>query len=109
MSNEQLTTTVNILDKDYRIVCPPEEQEALRSAACYLDSKMREIRASGKVFGLDRIAVIAALNIANDMLATTREASALKEDTQRHIQRLVERLDNACASTANSNFDCDSN
>ncbi|WP_211830625.1 cell division protein ZapA [Kistimonas asteriae] len=95
MSNEQLTTTVNILDKDYRISCPPEEQEALTSAARYLDSKMREIRASGKVIGLERIAVMAALNIAHDMLISSREANALKEDTQRHIQILVERLDDA--------------
>lgn len=65
MSN---TTKVNILDKEYLIGCPEEEQAALRQSANYLDQKMREIRASGKIHGLERIAVMAALNIAHEFL-----------------------------------------
>ena len=62
------TTKVLILDKDYMITCPEGEQAALRQSANYLDEKMREIRASGKIHGLERIAVMAALNIAHEFL-----------------------------------------
>ena len=54
------SVTVQILDKEYSIICPPEERSSLVSAARYLDGKMREIRSSGKVIGADRIAVMAA-------------------------------------------------
>ena len=60
--------TVQILDKEYSIICPQEERSNLVSAARYLDGKMREIRSSGKVVGADRIAVMAALNITHDLL-----------------------------------------
>jgi len=62
------TTKVDILDKDYLIACPEEERAALHKSAAYLDNKMREIRASGKIHGLERIAVMAALNIAHEFL-----------------------------------------
>ena len=62
------SVTVQILDKEYSIICPPEERNNLVSAARYLDGKMREIRSSGKVIGADRIAVMAALNITHEML-----------------------------------------
>ncbi|MBD8707393.1 cell division protein ZapA [Pseudomonas sp. CFBP 13711] len=67
MSNGN-SITVQILDKEYSIICPQEERTNLVSAARYLDGKMREIRSSGKVIGADRIAVMAALNITHDLL-----------------------------------------
>lgn len=95
MSDKQLTTTINILDKDYRISCPSEHQEALNTAASYLDNRMREIRESGKVLGLERIAVIAALNLSHEMLISSQVVHTTKEDTQQHIQRLMKKLDDA--------------
>ena len=59
---------VSILDKDYKVACPPGEQTALLESAKYLDSRMREVRDSGKILGSERIAVITALNLANDLL-----------------------------------------
>lgn len=59
---------VRILDKEYQVACRDEERETLTSSAQYLDRKMKEIRDSRKVIGADRIAVMAALNIANDLL-----------------------------------------
>ncbi|MGO2515908.1 MAG: cell division protein ZapA, partial [Corynebacterium variabile] len=61
------SVTVQILDKEYSIICPQEERSNLVSAARYLDGKMREIRSSGKVIGADRIAVMAALNIPSSL------------------------------------------
>lgn len=63
-----LAITVTILDRDYQIACTHEEKESLLAAARYLDQKMREIRDRGNVIGIDRIAVMAALNIAHDFL-----------------------------------------
>ena len=74
------TLTVQILDKDYCIACPADERANLENAARYLDGKMREIRSGGKVIGADRVAVMAALNIAHEHLSkkhSTTEIPAL--------------------------------
>ena len=68
MSSGANVVTVHILDKEYRIACPPEEQDELLRSAKYLSKKMKEIRDSGKVIGTDRIAVMAALNISHELL-----------------------------------------
>ena len=67
------TITVSIFDKDYQVSCPADEVQALRDSAFYLDQKMREIKKSGSVLGLDRLAVMTALNITNDFLSVDRE------------------------------------
>jgi cell division protein ZapA len=59
---------VSILERSFRIACSPEEEAGLRQAVEYLDRRMREIRDSGKVVGHERIAVMAALNIAHELL-----------------------------------------
>ena len=69
MSNDNAqAVTITILGKEYLIACPEEERNQLLSSAEFLDKKMREIRDSGKVIGTDRIAVMAALNLANELL-----------------------------------------
>jgi cell division protein ZapA len=60
--------TVKILGREYRLSCAPEEKLALLNAVNYVDAKMSAIRAHGRVMGTDRIAVLAALNIANELL-----------------------------------------
>jgi len=88
------SVTVQILDKEYSIICPPEERSNLVSAARYLDGKMREIRSSGKVIGADRIAVMAALNITHDLLhkQDTPEL-AVNGSTREQVRDLLERVD----------------
>lgn len=66
--SEQNTLEVKILDKEYLVACPEDKQQALRDASMQLDSKMREIRSSGKIFGSERIAVMAALNLTYDLM-----------------------------------------
>lgn len=68
MSGAPNTTKVYILDKEYLIACPPEEEQALLNSADHLDKQMREIRNTGKIHGLERIAVMAALNITHEFL-----------------------------------------
>ncbi len=64
--------TVKILAKEYQIACPEEEKHNLIEAAMLLDSRMKEIRVNGRVIGLERIAVMVALNLAHDLLKMDR-------------------------------------
>lgn len=66
MSSE--TVYVKILDKEYQVACPPEERGALLQSAQVLDERMRMIKNSGSVIGLERIAVMAALNLSHELL-----------------------------------------
>lgn len=70
MSNEASAIDVNIMGREFRVSCTEEERDDLLQAVDYLDVKMREIRDAGKVVGVDRIAIMAALNIAHELLRT---------------------------------------
>ena len=70
MSGNVKTLDVTILDRDFRIACPEDERAELLDAVAYLDKKMREIRDVGKVATVERIAIMAALNIAHELLTT---------------------------------------
>ncbi len=95
MANSLNTLTVSILDRDFRINCPADSQDELTGAAKLLDDKMREIRnashSSGKVLGTDRIAVIAALNIAHQLQQLQNQQAQAAEE----VERINERLDEA--------------
>lgn len=67
------TVTVRILDKEYQVACPAEQEAELIVSASYLDKQMRSIRESGKVIGLERIAVMAALNISHELLRASEQ------------------------------------
>jgi cell division protein ZapA len=74
---EQLT--VKILGREYRLTCAPDEKDALLAAVAYVDEKMTAIRDHGKITGNDRIAVFAALNIANELLTTRAPQGPLSD------------------------------
>jgi cell division protein ZapA len=84
--------SVSILDKDYKIACPPGEQTALLESARFLDSKMREMRDSGKIMGSERIAVITALNIANDLLRAGNLDKSLGEELPPRLKNLENKI-----------------
>lgn len=87
--------TVRILEKEYHVACPANEKSALLASADLLNQKMREIRDTGKVVGLDRVAVMAALNIANELLETKGQDAELKDIVGLRIKSMRERLDEA--------------
>lgn len=91
----QNTISVKILDKEYQVSCPPDEVDALKRSAEYLDKQMRDIRNNVTVFGLDRIAVMAALNITNDLLRQTKLVRRLKSGSESQIQAMSEKIDKA--------------
>lgn len=89
------TVTVSILDKTYQVACPPEEVTALRASADYLDGKMREVKNNAGVLGLDRIAVMAALNIANEFLSEASKGKDTIANQDRELAQLTGKLDSA--------------
>ena len=87
--------SIRILEKEYQVACPANEKTALMESAEMLNQKMREIRDSGKVVGLDRVAVMAALNMANELLQRTGEDQELKDIVGLRVKAMRERLDSA--------------
>ncbi len=92
MSAQSQAIKVHILDKEYLVACPPEEREALHASAEYLSDRMKEIRDTGKIVGADRIAVMAALNMAHDLLQNGSNADHEQQISQR-IRALQEKVD----------------
>lgn len=82
---------VRILDQEYTVACPEGAKNDLLQSADYVDRKMREIRQGGKVVGTDRIAVMAALNLAHELLEAQAENERLADVRQR-LARLDERI-----------------
>jgi cell division protein ZapA len=85
--------SVRILEKEYQVSCPANERTALLDSAEMLNVKMREIRDSGKVVGLDRIAVMAALNMANELLKTKAKDEAIESSLGPRLKVLNERVE----------------
>jgi len=92
MKDENIPVTVKILEKDYRIACAANHKESLEDSAALLNDKMVEIRQTGKVIGSDRIAVMAALNLAHDLLQQQQQTS---HDCQlkQQLRKLREKID----------------
>jgi cell division protein ZapA len=88
------TVSVDILGKDYQVACPSDEREALIHAAAELDRRMTVIRQSGSVIGVERIAVMAALNLAHEVLDPARTKDANKSVfEQKLISNMCQRVD----------------
>ena len=98
MTDMYAHVSVKILEKEYQISCPAEERKALTDSAELLNARMREIRDSGKVVGLDRIAVMAALTMANDLLRIRGRDEALEQDAKGKIISMRERVEAALQS-----------
>lgn len=85
------SVVVHILDKEYRVACPPGEKDSLIRAARFLDEKMREVK-EANVIGLERIAIMAALNMSHELLQTSG-ALEDREQGQQRISGLLDRID----------------
>ena len=86
---------VKILEREYQFSCPEEERNELIKSAEYLNARMRQIRDSGKVVGLDRIAVMAALNLANEMLRLRDRDQSTEADVGLKLKSIRERVESA--------------
>jgi cell division protein ZapA len=91
------TLDVTLLGRSYRVSCSDEEREALLQAVSYLEAKMNEIKLAGKVAGTERIAVMAALNIAHEMLSMRLGDGFDMGEAKRRIASIEATLDAALA------------
>ena len=88
---------VKILDREFRVACPPDEKAELLDAVTYLDQKMREIRDAGKIASIERIAIMAALNITHELLTMRMGGGFDLGDFKRRMQSMQAAIDGALA------------
>lgn len=96
MSNE--TVFVKILDKEYQVACPREERQALQQSAQMLDERMKAIKNTGAVIGLERIAVMAALNLSHELLLAKTPSGETNSSAE--MQRLHDKVERALKNLA---------
>ncbi len=93
MSNTPIRVSVKILEKEYQVACPADQRADLIRCADMLSNKMREIRDSGKIIGLDRIAVMAALNISHELLLAGRSDDKVDDQLGERLRNLREQVE----------------
>lgn len=99
------SVTVKIRGQEYKVKCPPDKIAELQESALYLDHLMQEIRDSGNILSMERVAVIAALNIANDMLTLKKQKHAYIDMLSKRIMELQQKIDQSLNnSTTNEIF-----
>lgn len=94
MSAPLVRVSVRILEKEYQVACLPEERSELLDSAEFLNGKMKDIRDAGNIVGLDRIAVMAALNLAHELLKRSR-VEALESEVSERVRQMRERVESA--------------
>jgi len=98
MNQKSKTLDVTIMGRTYKVACSDEERNALLSAVAYLDRKMTEIKNAGRVASVERIAVMAALNIAHELLSSRNHAGGFDiEGLRRRMAAMEATLDQALA------------
>ena len=95
MSEKAKALDVNIMGRNYRVSCADDEREALLAAVTYVDRKMTEIKAASKIAGTERIAVMAALNIANELLSVRLGGGFDIAELKRRMNSMQSKLDQA--------------
>ena len=87
--------SVDILGREYQFACAPDERQALREAALFLDERMREVKGAGRLMALERIAVMTALNLSDELLKLQKNEKYRQENVDSRIRMLVDELDDA--------------
>jgi len=97
MSGTTKTLDIKLLDRELRVACPEEERGELLDAVAYLDRKMREIRDAGKIASIERIALMAALNITHELLSVKIGRGFDLADFKRRMDSMQAAIDEALA------------
>ena len=103
---EKNAVTISLLGREFRVGCPEGEQKALQASVDYLNRKMKEVRDTGKVVGNERIAIMAALNIAHELVSNHGKAPGAAESAgiRRRIVAMQETLESALAADQENLF-----
>ena len=97
MTNTAKTMEIKLLDRELRVACPEEERDELLEAVAYLDKRMREIRDAGKIASVERIALMAALNITHELLGMKVGRGIDLADFKRRMNSMQTAIDEALA------------
>jgi cell division protein ZapA len=92
--------SVRILDREYTVGVAPEERDSLAAAARLLDQKMREVRGANRMAAVDRVAVLAALNLAHELQQLRDERGGNEREVARALDDLQRKLDDALAASS---------
>lgn len=95
MNGQGDAVSIEILDKEYRVSCPPEEKEALLESARILNDRLKSVRDGGKVLGTERMAVMTALNLVHEFAQLKREQEEYRAAVDTTVDRLRDKLANA--------------
>lgn len=100
MSQGSEAVSIRILDREYTVGVSPDERDSLAAAARLLDQKMREVRGANRMAAVDRVAVLAALNLAHELQQLRDEQTGRDGDVARALAMLQRKLDDALAASA---------
>ena len=100
MSQASEPVSIRILDREYTVGVAPEERDSLAAAARLLDQKMREVRGANRMAAVDRVAVLAALNLAHELQQVREEQGGRDGDIAHALAALQRKLDDALAASA---------
>ena len=89
---------VTVLDRTLKIACKDDEKAQLLEAVEYLDAKMREVKGAGKVLSVERVAIMAALNIAHELLTMRQESGFDSEAFRRRMKTMADAIDQAMSA-----------
>ena len=95
--SEAKAVDVNIMGREFTVSCTEEEREGLMNAVSFLDKKMRDIRDSGKIVGVERIAIMTALNLSHELL-NSKSGNVDVGDFKRRITKMQDDIDKACVT-----------
>lgn len=104
MSTEQKALTINIMGREFRVACPEGEEKELLASVDFLNRRLREVKDAGKVVGNDRIAMMAALNIAHELLTQKGPRAVDGGDIRGRIISMQETLDRALSADQDKLF-----
>jgi cell division protein ZapA len=97
MAEANKTVEVQLLGRSYRVACEDDKRDELMEAVAYIDGKMSEIRRAGKVMGAERIAVMAALNVAHELLSVRVGGGFDLGQAKQRLSAIETQLDEAIA------------
>jgi cell division protein ZapA len=93
--SDKNSITVQILGRDYQIACGPEEEDALKLSANYLNNQMEQVKKHGSTLGFEKIAIMTALNISHELLKSSQKANDSKLDAQDFLSHLEKKIESA--------------
>jgi cell division protein ZapA len=99
MNQENNLITVKILEREYTVRCPKQEEKPLQEAARYLDEQMRVVRQSGTITSTDRVAIVTALNLTHELFQLRKQKNEYVDEVRDRVKKLQNKIENSLVAT----------